>query len=192
FALFPTFPRSSCVRDGSLCAGVGGVVLRSSFESWRQLTVWPWRSPPSTPLEHSLLNSHPIYLGPPLSPHQDLVAVLETARCVAVALSPITPTLSQNIYMQLGFTAEQFSAIQWADTHWGGLKAGQQTAEPAPVFARIEQEEGAEAGAQAGGKGAKGGKGKGKGNAAGGKKQQGKKGKEKSAELTEPVGSSAS
>ncbi|CAI7805572.1 unnamed protein product, partial [Closterium sp. NIES-53] len=43
----------------------------------------------------------------------DLVAVLETARCVAVALSPITPTLSQNIYMQLGFTAEQFSAIQW-------------------------------------------------------------------------------
>ncbi|CAI6000609.1 unnamed protein product, partial [Closterium sp. NIES-65] len=43
----------------------------------------------------------------------DLVAVLETARCVAVALSPITPTLSRNIYMQLGFTAEQFSAMQW-------------------------------------------------------------------------------
>ncbi|CAI5479624.1 unnamed protein product [Closterium sp. Yama58-4] len=71
----------------------------------------------------------------------DLVAVLETARCVAVALSPITPTLARSIYTQLGFTAEQFSAIQWADTHWGGLNAGQQTAEPAPVFARIEQEE---------------------------------------------------
>ncbi|CAI7801255.1 unnamed protein product [Closterium sp. NIES-53] len=43
----------------------------------------------------------------------DLVAVLETARCLAVALTPITPTLARNIYLQQGFTAEQFSAIQW-------------------------------------------------------------------------------
>ncbi len=66
-----------------------------------------------------------------------LVAVLEAARIVAVALAPITPGLSSRIYQQLGLGQEALQAACWeADTTWGQLKAGQATAEPEPVFAR--------------------------------------------------------
>ncbi|CAN4096013.1 unnamed protein product [Withania somnifera] len=69
---------------------------------------------------------------------KDLVIVLEAMRIISIALSPITPGLSLRIYSQLGYTEEQFNAISWSDTKWGGLKAGQVMAQPTPIFARIE------------------------------------------------------
>ncbi|PKA49763.1 putative methionine--tRNA ligase [Apostasia shenzhenica] len=69
---------------------------------------------------------------------KDLVLILEAMRIMAVALSPVAPGLCLRIYTQLGFTQDQFEAVTWTDTEWGGLKAGSVMAEPNPVFARIE------------------------------------------------------
>ncbi|KAL2238303.1 UNVERIFIED_CONTAM: Methionine--tRNA ligase, chloroplastic/mitochondrial [Sesamum indicum] len=71
---------------------------------------------------------------------KDLVIVLEAIRIVAIALSPITPSLSLRIYTQLGYSEDQFNAVSWSETRWGGLKPGHITAQPKPVFARIELE----------------------------------------------------
>lgn len=87
---------------------------------------------------------------------KDLVTILETMRIIAIALSPITPSLSLRIYTQLGFTEDQFRALRWEDTKWGGLKAGHVMMEPSPVFAKIESETVDEA--QANLRDAKGGK----------------------------------
>jgi len=87
---------------------------------------------------------------------KDLVIILEIMRIIAIALSPIAPSLSLRIYTQLGFTEDQFRLLRWEDTKWGGLKAGQVMMEPKPVFARIETETTEEA--QASSKAAKGGK----------------------------------
>lgn len=69
---------------------------------------------------------------------KDLVIVLEAIRIVAIVLSPITPSLSSRIYTQLGFSEDQFNGVTWRDTKWGGLKKGHVTAEPKPIFAKIE------------------------------------------------------
>lgn len=87
---------------------------------------------------------------------KDLVIILETMRIIAIALSPITPSLSLRIYTQLGFTEGQYRALRWEDAKWGGLKAGQVMMEPKPVFARIETA--TEEKDQANSKPAKGGK----------------------------------
>lgn len=87
---------------------------------------------------------------------KDLVIILETMRIIAIALSPVTPSLSLRIYTQLGFTEDQFSTLTWEDTKWGVLKAGQAMMEPKPIFAKIETE--AEEKDQATPKAAKGGK----------------------------------
>lgn len=71
---------------------------------------------------------------------KDLVLILEAMRIIAVALSPVAPSLCLRIYSQLGFSKDQFDATTWADTKWGGLKAGSVLAEPKPVFVRIETE----------------------------------------------------
>ncbi|GLT31367.1 hypothetical protein SLA2020_061090 [Shorea laevis] len=70
---------------------------------------------------------------------KDLVIILETMRIIAVALSPVTPNLSQRIYAQLGYSEDEFKNVTWKETKWGGLRAGQVMAQPKPVFARIEQ-----------------------------------------------------
>lgn len=80
---------------------------------------------------------------------KDLVIVLEAVRIIAVALSPVTPSLSLRIYTQLGYTKDQFNAITWSHTAWGGLKEGQVVAEPQPVFARIEDQSEEDGGSQA-------------------------------------------
>ncbi|KAG1681638.1 hypothetical protein FOA52_014147 [Chlamydomonas sp. UWO 241] len=68
-----------------------------------------------------------------------LATVLELLRVAAVALMPVTPRLSKAVHMQLGFTVQQVSALSWADTVWGGLKQGHATtAEPVPVFGRLD------------------------------------------------------
>ncbi|KAJ6820382.1 methionine--tRNA ligase, chloroplastic/mitochondrial isoform X1 [Iris pallida] len=69
---------------------------------------------------------------------KDLVIILEAMRIIAAALSPVAPSLCLRIYTQLGFSKEQFEAVRWKDTAWGGLKSGQVMAEPKPVFAKIE------------------------------------------------------
>ncbi|XP_061362750.1 methionine--tRNA ligase, chloroplastic/mitochondrial [Gastrolobium bilobum] len=69
---------------------------------------------------------------------KDLVIILETVRIIAIALCPVTPSLSWRIYAQLGYSRDQFEAATWRDTKWGGLKGGQVMAQPKPVFARIE------------------------------------------------------
>ncbi|XP_072972327.1 methionine--tRNA ligase, chloroplastic/mitochondrial [Typha angustifolia] len=72
---------------------------------------------------------------------KDLVIILEAMRIIAIALSPITPSLCSRIYMQLGFSEEQFKALSWNDTKWGGLREGQTMADPLPIFARIESKQ---------------------------------------------------
>ncbi|CAI9092443.1 OLC1v1027672C1 [Oldenlandia corymbosa var. corymbosa] len=69
---------------------------------------------------------------------KDLVIILEAVRILAVALSPVTPSLSLRIYNQLGYSDDHFNTITWSDTKWGGLKGGQVMAQPRPVFSRIE------------------------------------------------------
>ncbi len=39
-----------------------------------------------------------------------LCAVLELLRVAAVALSPVTPALSQRVYLQLGYTEQDYKA----------------------------------------------------------------------------------
>lgn len=68
-----------------------------------------------------------------------MVAVLEAARVLAVALSPITPGLSSRMYQQLGLGEGPLQGrVTWADTAWGQLQEGHQTAQPQPVFARLD------------------------------------------------------
>ncbi|GAQ88612.1 Methionyl-tRNA synthetase [Klebsormidium nitens] len=68
----------------------------------------------------------------------DLLAILEASRILAITLSPIAPRVTQRIYLQLGYSEDDWKAVTWADTAWGKLKAGQQMAEPKPVFVRLE------------------------------------------------------
>ncbi|KAK4783443.1 hypothetical protein SAY86_007817 [Trapa natans] len=75
---------------------------------------------------------------------KDLVIVLEAMRIIAVALGPVSPCLCLRIYEQLGYSEDQFNALTWTDTKWGGLKQGQVMAQPKPVFARIEIQTGDE------------------------------------------------
>ncbi|XVF23860.1 hypothetical protein REPUB_Repub13aG0076100 [Reevesia pubescens] len=70
---------------------------------------------------------------------KDLVIILEAMRIIAIALSPVTPSLCRRIYAQLGYSEDQFNNLNWSETKWGGLKGGQVMAQPQPVFARIEQ-----------------------------------------------------
>lgn len=62
-----------------------------------------------------------------------LYNLAETCRVLAVLLWPFLPTTASKIYAQLGLTGapDQFSAA-----NWGGLGAGHQIAEPAPLFPR--------------------------------------------------------
>ncbi|OVA18319.1 Valyl/Leucyl/Isoleucyl-tRNA synthetase [Macleaya cordata] len=63
---------------------------------------------------------------------KDLVIILEAVRIIAVALSPVTPSLCSRI--------------------WGGLKEGQVMAQPTPIFARIENKTEGEDGGETGNK----------------------------------------
>lgn len=92
------------------------------------------------------------------------MAVLETARILALLLAPVTPGVSRRMLQQLGLPGPE--NCSWADTAWGQLPAGHQTPAPAPVFVRIddtvpyatEPAPGAAAAGGAAGGGEKGGK----------------------------------
>ncbi len=49
-----------------------------------------------------------------------LLEVLEATRVVAVMLTPIAPALARLVYLQLGFSDQQFETLTWADAQWGG------------------------------------------------------------------------
>ncbi len=49
-----------------------------------------------------------------------LVEVLEALRIVAVMLSPVTPSLAEAIYLQLGYSKEDFQRLKLEDSQWGG------------------------------------------------------------------------
>ena len=77
----------------------------------------------------------------------DLYAVLEAARIVALLLGPLLPDLSARMLQQLGQTplnssgtiAGQLATPDWAQQlGWGGLVPGTPLPEPAPVMARLE------------------------------------------------------
>ncbi len=76
---------------------------------------------------------------------QVLYSVLESVRLCAYLLSPIIPTLSSNIYQQLGFSADfndrdrlQQTAPFAEHAQWGKLSANQQLSKPQPIFAKLE------------------------------------------------------
>jgi methionyl-tRNA synthetase len=76
---------------------------------------------------------------------QVLYAVLESARLAAYLLSPIIPSISTDIYQQLGFSINFNETLirdcEMYTTHaaWGILPAHQQLKLPKPVFVRLEQ-----------------------------------------------------
>ncbi len=49
-----------------------------------------------------------------------LLEVLEAARVVAVMLTPIAPALARLVYLQLGFSDQEFESLTWANAQWGG------------------------------------------------------------------------
>lgn len=49
----------------------------------------------------------------PLILGQDLVIILETMRIIAIALTPVAPSLCSRIYSQLGYSKDQFDAATW-------------------------------------------------------------------------------
>jgi methionyl-tRNA synthetase len=76
---------------------------------------------------------------------QVLYAVLESARLSAYLLAPIIPSISTDIYQQLGFSIN-FNEILTEDCEnyashatWGILSSQQQLNSPKPVFVRLEQ-----------------------------------------------------
>ncbi|MEY3929064.1 MAG: hypothetical protein RLZZ516_774 [Cyanobacteriota bacterium] len=74
----------------------------------------------------------------------DLYAVLETARIVALLLTPLLPDLSGRMLQQLGqeqpgSAAGTATAANWIEQlSWGGLVPAAPLPEPSPVMARLE------------------------------------------------------
>ncbi len=68
-----------------------------------------------------------------------LYTVLESLRLAGFLLSPITPSLSSELYRQLGICPpENFSALTWQHATWGILQAGDSLSDPKPIFHRLE------------------------------------------------------
>ncbi|MBW4649685.1 MAG: methionine--tRNA ligase [Kastovskya adunca ATA6-11-RM4] len=75
-----------------------------------------------------------------------LYSVLESVRLSAYLLSPIIPSLSTDIYQQLGFSTDFNNLSLFKDsmtfsthTAWGTLSPNQQLGEAKPIFAKLEQ-----------------------------------------------------
>ncbi|MCT0199346.1 methionine--tRNA ligase [Synechococcus sp. CS-1325] len=76
----------------------------------------------------------------------DLYAVLEASRQVALLLAPLLPDLSARMMLQLqqqplesGVMADPAAAATWLDQlRWGGLLSGLELPQPEPVMARLE------------------------------------------------------
>lgn len=64
-----------------------------------------------------------------------LYAALEACRLVSVWISPLMPNVAAEMARQLGLPGPQI----WNDAAWGGLRAGEAVAVPAPIFPRIDR-----------------------------------------------------
>ena len=62
-----------------------------------------------------------------------LYNLVESCRVLAVLLNPFLPGTTAKIYAQLGLSGEP---NKFSEASWGGLRAGHQTGEPAPLFPR--------------------------------------------------------
>ena len=76
----------------------------------------------------------------------DLYAVLEAARIVALLMAPLLPDLSGRMLEQLGQSipdsSRNMGAATWLEQlEWGGLQSGAALPEPSPVMARLELDE---------------------------------------------------
>lgn len=77
----------------------------------------------------------------------DLYAVLEAARIVALLMAPLLPDLSGRMLLQLGQPLPQSDSAadgsgSWLQQlEWGGLQSGAPLPEPSPVMARLELDE---------------------------------------------------
>ena len=77
---------------------------------------------------------------------EDLYAVLEAARLVALLMAPLLPDLSARMLAQLGQPladsgADAAVSASWMEQlNWGGLTCGAPLPEPSPVMARLELE----------------------------------------------------
>jgi methionyl-tRNA synthetase len=65
-----------------------------------------------------------------------LYNLVETCRVIAVLLWPFLPGTSTKIFAQLGLSGEPNT---FEASAWGGLPAGHQTGEPAPLFPRKDE-----------------------------------------------------
>jgi methionyl-tRNA synthetase len=70
---------------------------------------------------------------------QILYDILNTLRQVAIALSPIIPTLSQNVWQQLGY-ATPLSCQYWQDILTSPLPKGQLLKLEGPILPRLDSE----------------------------------------------------
>ena len=67
-----------------------------------------------------------------------LYSVLETARAVAIMISPVMPATAREIWRQLG-DPRDLSAARWQEAlEWGKLLPGTRISGPKPIFPRIE------------------------------------------------------
>ena len=83
----------------------------------------------------------------------DLYAVLEAARIVALLIAPLLPDLAERMLAKLAqaplasgvpeqASSDAPASPPWSERlWWGGLVAGTPLPEPAPVMARLELEE---------------------------------------------------
>jgi methionyl-tRNA synthetase len=67
-----------------------------------------------------------------------IYTLLEAIRTTAFLISPITPSLSKEVYRQLGLEFEEARPPSWEHSKWGILESGNPLLKPIPVFARIE------------------------------------------------------
>ncbi len=67
-----------------------------------------------------------------------LYRAVEILRWLSVMLHPVMPEATQKIYAQIGLT-EDISKLDPKELKWGGLPAGTQTGEVAPVFPRLDK-----------------------------------------------------
>lgn len=69
-----------------------------------------------------------------------MLQVLETLRQVAIALSPITPILAQEIWSQLGYLTELAKSVTWEDIDKQPIPAGQAINLQGPILPRLDSE----------------------------------------------------
>jgi methionyl-tRNA synthetase len=67
-----------------------------------------------------------------------IYTLLEAIRTTAFLISPITPSLSKEVYRQLGLEFEESQLPAWDHSKWGILESGTPLLKPTPVFVRIE------------------------------------------------------